>query len=68
MGGCCHRQSFFFEVYIKNLRAANWQPSTNTKTKLDLTKAFKDFHKPWNAVANLQKVSEYSKTFLLFFA
>ncbi len=58
----------FFEVFIKNLRAANWQPSTNTKTKLDLTKAFKDFHKPWNAVANLQKVSEYSKTFLLFFA
>ena len=27
----------------KNLRAANQQPSTNTKTKLDLTKAYIGF-------------------------
>ncbi len=40
--------------------AANRQPSTNTKTKLDLTKAFPDFHKPKNASANIRKVSEYS--------
>ena len=51
-----------------NLRAANRQPSTNTKTKLDLTKAFLDFHKPLNASANIRKVSEYRKTFLHFFA
>ena len=47
----------------KNLRAANRQPSTNTKTKLDLTKARQDFHKPLNAVANLRKLSEYRKIF-----
>ena len=35
---------------MKKLRAANRQPSTNTKTKLDLTKAYQDFHKPLNAV------------------
>ena len=48
---------------LQNLRAANRQPSTNTKTKLDLTKACQDFHKPLNAVANLRKLSEYRKTF-----
>ena len=47
----------------QNLRAANRQPSTNTKTKLDLTKARQDFHKPLNAVANLRKLSEYRKIF-----
>ena len=30
----------------KKLRAANKLPSTNTKTKLDLTKLIQDFHKP----------------------
>jgi hypothetical protein len=34
----------------KNLEAANRQPPTNTKTKLDLTKACWDFHKPSNAL------------------
>ena len=38
---------------IKNLRAANQQPSTNTKTKLDLTKANLEFHKPSIASANI---------------
>lgn len=28
------------------MRAANKLPSTNTKTKLDLTKLIQDFHKP----------------------
>ena len=28
------------------MRAANKLPSTNTKTKLDLTKLSQDFHKP----------------------
>ena len=31
---------------VYNLRAATQPPSTNTKTKLDLTKAYQDFHKP----------------------
>ena len=52
----------------KNLRAANWQPSTNTKTKLDLTKASQDFHKPLNAVANIRKLSEFCIIILHFFA
>ena len=30
--------SHVFDMHISNLRAANQQPSTNTKTKLDLTK------------------------------
>ena len=31
---------------LKNLRATKPLPSTNTKTKLDLTKLNQDFHKP----------------------
>lgn len=33
-------------MFVKKLRAANKLPSTNTKTKLDLTKLIQDFHKP----------------------
>ena len=32
-------------MFVKKLRAANKLPSTNTKTKLDLTKLIQDFHK-----------------------
>ena len=60
--------SFFDEESNnKNLRAAKRQPSTNTKTKLDLTNASWDFHKPWNAVANIRKLSDSSQIILHFF-
>ena len=47
--------------FIEKLRAANWQPSTNTKTKLDLTKAYQDFHKPSIATAKVSIIFERTK-------
>jgi len=40
----------------KNLRAANGQPSTNTKTKLDLTKLMEEFR---NSIINFAKLNIY---------
>ena len=35
-----------YMLYLQKMRAANRLPSTNTKTKLDLTKAIKTFTSP----------------------
>ena len=51
----------------KNLRAGNCQPSTNTKTKLDLTKASWDFPKPPNADANIRYILENPKNYWNYF-
>ena len=37
---------FMCHILYKKMRAANRLPSTNTKTKLDLTKAIKTFTSP----------------------
>ena len=55
------------------LRAGNRQPSTNTKTKLDLTKSISDFLKPSDALQiyeinlNLQTISVFFLQFHFFF-
>lgn len=33
-------------MFVKKIEGSNKLPSTNTKTKLDLTKLIQDFHKP----------------------
>ena len=43
-------------VWIQNLRAANRQPSTNTKTKLDLTKAILGFSQIPDCAAKIRIV------------
>ena len=55
-------------VWIQNLRAANRQPSTNTKTKLDLTKAIPGFSQIPDCGAKIRIVFETTKSFLHFFA
>ena len=49
----------------KKLRAANKLPSTNTKTKLDLTKLIQDFHKPSITGANIMNISVICTILLL---
>ena len=41
------------------MRAGNHQPSTNTKTKLDLTISLHDFRKPWKGTAKVYKKYEF---------
>jgi hypothetical protein len=41
---------------------------TNTKTKLDLTKACWDFPKPPNAVANIRYILENPKNYWNYFS
>ena len=52
----------------QNLRADNRQPSTNTKTKLDLTKATRTFTSPKFACAKIRKISETTKNLSKNFA
>jgi hypothetical protein len=49
------------------MRAINRSPSTNTKTKLDLTKAYSDFPKPVIAFAKLNKKIHSTMDFLVKF-
>ena len=52
----------------KILRATNRQPSTNTKTKLDLTKAIPGFSQIPDCDAKVRIVFQTTKFFLHFFA
>ena len=54
-------------AYTKKLRAVNKLPSTNTKTKLDLTKLTKDFHKPLVIVCKYIEYFRFRQVFLQIF-
>ena len=49
------------------MRAGNHQPSTNTKTKLDLTITHPDFLKPWKGDAKVYKKYEFPNVLINFY-